>query len=172
MKKVKFLFILISGILVFNCSAQKISELKKLKTTPSHKVKNEMIKEIVISYVKEQVKTKKSPLNIILLKVMNETNDVQNLYIKASNFEMEKDFYKVNENYKKPNGYANIHGFLVLIYGLELDNLFDKINPVGDILNEGNISESIISVHTTYYQYSYFTKTKDIKFVGITDVIN
>lgn len=160
---------LILFIVFFDCcSAQvKKNDLKSLKLTPSHVTNNEVLKSTVISFINKEMK-KKSPLNIILLKVNDVSGFDNQLLLKSSNFNYEKQMYQLNDFKDKPKGYVNIGGYLVLLYG-DTELYFKELFPPSDILGNGQLSSVMISIHTSSYLYKYDTKKKLFEFIEILD---
>ncbi len=82
----------------------------------SHVVKNKVILEL-IDKKKEKIIKRNDLYDIIMIRIDSIKSFEQDIYIKASNFELEQGYCLLSSGCDKPCGYLTVDDIPILIYG-------------------------------------------------------
>ncbi|GAB5398559.1 MAG: hypothetical protein Aureis2KO_01440 [Aureisphaera sp.] len=107
------------------------------------------------------------PYNILLVYVERLSKRDFNVYIRASDINLEKEYYRLKINPYKPKGYVVLNNVLVLLYK-DVDYLFEKVGYPEDIISTDEKINLIFSNHKNYQCYFF---RKNLEEENILDYI-
>ncbi|WP_106794771.1 hypothetical protein [Aquimarina sp. Aq78] len=123
------------------------------KIEPTHILKNDIILEPIQQKIKNEI-SKDPLLNVILLRIDSTNTEGINIYLKASNFQTEQQYFKLESNPLTPKGYFVVNNVVVIIYN-DVEMFFDKIKKSDNILETKDEVETLVDIHTSYKHYIY-----------------
>lgn len=171
------LIVTLNSVLPASCMGQRdVSKSKIVVLEPSHRIKNDVIYELLQEYITIFVNS--DPLfDLVMVRIDARNDNVKDIYLSASIFESEKIFYQFGNNPMNPKGYSMIDGVLILLYN-DIDTFFEKIRDPGNILSEEIEVDIPVDVHIKYRHYVYrnidvFGNSEEyVEFVEELDEIN
>ena len=141
-------------LLLISCKgvkSQTASDFMQLYTQ-SHSVKNKKILNIIDK--KNELINNNSLYDVIVVKIDSISAEKQNIYIKASNFDLEKKYCFTDIGCERPNGYVSVNNIPVLLYG-DLDVFFNKERKTKDILKSKKEELILLEMDGEYSMYEY-----------------
>jgi hypothetical protein len=164
----KRIIILSTFSLLLSCkSTQSQSATDFIRAnSSSHVVDNKAILEL-INKKKERIIKSDSLYNIIMIKIDSINPVKQDIYIKASNFQLEQGYCLLSSGCEKPSGYLTIDNIPILIYG-NTDIFFKEVGKIKDILR----TKSKVDIFEMEGEYSWYTHIKDTIYGDYYEDIN